>query len=220
MFKHFCKYLYNKGFKETLSVSLFELWFGILYEFNSLRLIRMHTLLADPRLSKAHKKKLRLTGEEYQPTAHLNISRAFQMLPCGIKVKCILDLGAGNGRLMYRALAAGAKKVYGIEISPLLAHQGEKQLTTLQKRFGWRGTFHYLIGSTDLVTFPEDVDIVYMFNPFHGEVLQSVIAKLHTMGALNPFILLYVNGCKDLSSEFQLLNTSPSGNISMYQVDS
>lgn len=73
------------------------------------------------------------------------------------------------------------------------------QLTTLQKRFGWQGTFQYLTGSADTVVFPENIDIVYMFNPFYGDVLENVIAKLHTMRAQKPFIFVYVNGVRDIS---------------------
>src|SRR3954466_14494536 len=79
-----------------------------------------------------------------------------------------LDLGAGMGRILVLAARYPFKRVIGVELAPELAAIARRNLASARLR--------RRVGDTEVITadattyvVPDDVTVVYLFNPFTGE---------------------------------------------------
>lgn len=87
-----------------------------------------------------------------------------------------LDIGCGMGRLVVLAAGYPIKRAIGVERSPALADIAHKNLRTARHLRCW---------DLDIVTMnaaqyviPNDVSVIFMFNPFTGAVLNAVLNNI------------------------------------------
>ncbi len=124
-----------------------------------------------------------------------------------------LDLGAGKGRLLLAASRYPFRRVIGVELSERLA------------AIARRNAAHFRLparsGAVELVTadvsayrIPDDVTVVYMFNPFRGSIFDVVITELVSSVDRSPRAvrLILRNGASQdrliRSGRFTLVRTS------------
>jgi SAM-dependent methyltransferase len=88
-----------------------------------------------------------------------------------------LDLGSGKGRMILLASRYRFGRVIGVEIA--------EPLTAIARRNVERCRLRPRCGEIELVTadvldyrVPDDVSVVYMFNPFRGAIFDAVVAEL------------------------------------------
>lgn len=89
-----------------------------------------------------------------------------------------IDFGSGKGRMVYMAARDYPfKKVIGVEISD--------RLTAIARANIQKNLRRLLCRNVELVTanvldydVPDEVTVVYMFNPFFGDVFANVVGKL------------------------------------------
>ena len=96
-----------------------------------------------------------------------------------------IDFGSGKGRVLYLAALYPFRKVIGVEISEKLNQIARENL---------RKNVHRLVcKDIQLVTsdvaqyeIPDDVTVVYFYNPFEGEIFTDTIDKICASLAKNP----------------------------------
>ena len=124
-----------------------------------------------------------------------------------------LDLGSGKGRIVLQAAQYRFARVIGVEIS--------EDLTLIARRNAASFRLRARCGAIELVhsdaldyTIPDDVSVVYLFNPFRGATFASVLTRLEESVARRPRTLrvIYRNAVHhaDLVSRgFRLERLSP-----------
>jgi len=98
-----------------------------------------------------------LFGAPYVPTQRKQIESTFSKLRPFKKNDVLVDLGSGDGVVLYEAIRAGASKVIGYEINPILVLISWLRLRSNRGRFTifWRSFWR--------INVPSDVSIVYTF---------------------------------------------------------
>ncbi|MGI8921057.1 MAG: methyltransferase domain-containing protein [Solirubrobacteraceae bacterium] len=89
-----------------------------------------------------------------------------------------LDLGSGKGRVVLQAAADyGFGKIIGVELAPALHALAESNLAAAAPRLPRRNV---RLVCADAASFelPDDVTVVFMNNPFGGEVLRGALGQL------------------------------------------
>jgi SAM-dependent methyltransferase len=88
----------------------------------------------------------------------------------------LLDIGCGKGRVLVQATRYPFGRVIGVEIAPDLFETAKKNLSGVTNR---------RCGSIELVCsdildyeIPDDVTVVYMYNPFRGPIFQTAMARI------------------------------------------
>lgn len=96
-----------------------------------------------------------------------------------------LDLGAGLGRAVIQAVELPFARVIGVEIEPGLSAVASSNLEQVRSRWRCR---HAEIVTADASTFqiPDDVTVIYLYNPFTGSVFQRVVDNVLASLRRNP----------------------------------
>jgi SAM-dependent methyltransferase len=86
-----------------------------------------------------------------------------------------LDIGSGAGRMVCAAARLPFGRVLGLEISPALVELARMNILSLKGRQSdcemiCADARHYLI--------PDDVTIVFMYNPFGGSIFESTLGQI------------------------------------------
>lgn len=113
----------------------------------------------------------------YQPIRYETLDVVFSHLPIRADHDSFLDYGCGKGRAVIWAARHPFARVIGVELSSSLAefarhnvHRAQRHLKCTDVR----------VVQTDARRFvlPDDVTIVFMFNPFTGRVLEAVLGQI------------------------------------------
>lgn len=88
-----------------------------------------------------------------------------------------LDIGSGKGRVVFLAATHPVKRVIGVELSAALHEIARQNLSRVRK---WLACKDIEFACSDATTFeiPDDVTIVYFFNPFVGPPFMKVIDNI------------------------------------------
>ena len=124
-----------------------------------------------------------------------------------------IDLGSGMGRVVYQAAASyGFARVIGVELSPELDAVAHENIDRNRARLRCRDVE---LVCSDVLEYeiPDDVTIVYLNNPFLGDIFQNVIDKLTASVARHPRRLrvLYLNPIEEqrlLGAGFRLMKAT------------
>ncbi len=105
-----------------------------------------------------------------------------------------LDIGCGKARAMCVAAAYGVKKVSGIELSKELFLDAERNIKTRQEKYP---STNFSIYNNDAFYFDidDDVDCIFMFNPFDETIMNAVMENIETSLDLKPRVMtiVYIN---------------------------
>ncbi len=143
---------------------------------------------------------------EYSPSS----LRAFHALMCLVQTDFVddvfIDFGSGKGRIILGAQEYPLKRIIGVELQESLC------CIARSNYHSWRG--RRVCNSVEIVCrdaveyeIPADAAIFYMYNPFRGQVLKSVIDRI--VDSINKYPRrgwLLVNNYKHLEN----LNVSRS----------
>ena len=114
--------------------------------------------------------------KNYHPTPWLALKRVLREDEVTDR-DVFIDFGCGKGRILYQAAMYPFRRVIGVEISPELAQIArdniERSLPNLKCR-------NVEVVTTDVMNYelPDDVTMVYFFNPFHGKVFAAVLETI------------------------------------------
>ena len=127
------------------------------------------------------------------------IKKGIDSLPIDHKKATLLDLGSGKGRVTCYALQRGFKKVICVEWSPQLALISESNLEKLSNSIGGgeRDRWSIINGDASEYTIPKEVDVIWLFNPFTGPILEKVLNNIKTAGHYKKLYIIFANPPKE-----------------------
>jgi SAM-dependent methyltransferase len=96
-----------------------------------------------------------------------------------------LDLGCGKGRAIVMASLYGFGRITGVELSPDLARSARRNVETFRPRKRCEN-IEVVVADAVQYAIPDDVTVVYLYNPFRGGTFDSVIANLTASLDRNP----------------------------------
>lgn len=141
-------------------------------------------------------KEIGLAGEQrvdYEPTPWLALGRVLRKSDVSSS-DVFLDMGSGKGRVVLQAAQYPIKRVIGIELSEELH---EVAVQNVERSRGKVQCKDIELVKTDVLAYdvPDDVTIVYFFNPFQGEVFRAAVEKLAASLRRRPRTLkiIYMN---------------------------
>jgi SAM-dependent methyltransferase len=114
--------------------------------------------------------------EGYEGSGWLDLRRMLR--PGEVKPGDVfLDLGSGKGRVLMLAARYPFARVIGVEVSGKLNAIARRNLDASRRR---RRCKNVELVTADVLEYeiPDDVTVVYMYNPFRGTTFDAVIAKL------------------------------------------
>ncbi|MBC7867930.1 MAG: class I SAM-dependent methyltransferase [Gloeobacteraceae cyanobacterium ES-bin-316] len=108
--------------------------------------------------------------------------------------KHLIDIGSGKGRPLCVAAHFGARKVTGIDFSKEFCEAARTNLQKTQQVFP---NLQFRIYNNDAFYFeiPDDVDCIFMFNPFDEIIMSGVIENIEVSLENNPreITIIYIN---------------------------
>ncbi|MFQ5733588.1 MAG: hypothetical protein ACE5KM_16745 [Planctomycetaceae bacterium] len=135
---------------------------------------------------------------EYQPLYYAGLDRAFKRLRIRRGKDVFLDYGSGMGRIVTVAATHPFKKVIGVEMLPDLNEISRTNIERARRRLKCPDVE---IIQTDATTYelPPDVTVIFLFNPFFGDVLRAVQQQIRKSLEAHPrnLQLVYMNPLVD-----------------------
>jgi SAM-dependent methyltransferase len=129
----------------------------------------------------------------YMPVSYSLLTKLLSALPVNGR-NHLFDYGCGKGRALCVAAHAGFKKVSGVDFSPEFCSKALQNLESTARRIH---SFSYQVqqGRAENTELPDDVDCVFLFNPFDETTLNQVLAKVKESNRRQPrpIHLIYVN---------------------------
>jgi SAM-dependent methyltransferase len=113
----------------------------------------------------------------YQGTDYRTLREIMRRLRVRAGHDVFLDLGAGKGRAVIMAATQPFKRIIGVEIAPELVAIAEQNLERARHRLTCKDV-RVVVGDATTFPVPDDANIVFMFNPFRGEVLAAALRNL------------------------------------------
>ncbi len=171
----------------------------------------LHTTGADE-LGHLHKKGVDTSHSTiYMPAGYDLLEALFKQVDLK-GYRHFIDIGCGKGRVMAVAAHYGARKITGIDYSPLFCRIAREQM---EKTAALLPAFSYKIINNDAFYFdiPDDADCIFMFNPFDDVIMSGVadhIAESHRR-CPRRITLLYANpmhrGCLEEAGFTEVFHT-------------
>lgn len=132
---------------------------------------------------------------DYEAPAYATLFRTFRHLRVEPGRSVFLDYGCGRGRALVVAATLPFARVVGVELVPSLAAAARDNLRRAAPRLTCRDAEVVDADARDYRP-PPDVDNIYLYNPFRGEILEAVVASIEaslrrrprplTIAFLNP----------------------------------
>jgi SAM-dependent methyltransferase len=88
-----------------------------------------------------------------------------------------LNLGSGKGRMVLAATRYRFGRIIGVELSEHLTAIARRNVADCRLAPG-TGTIELVTADVLAYRIPDDVSVVYMFNPFTGNIFDSVIGRI------------------------------------------
>jgi SAM-dependent methyltransferase len=129
----------------------------------------------------------------YQPIPYDSLDAAFQHIHIRPQQDVFLDYGCGMGRALVHAARHSFRRVVGIELSAQLCRIANANLARARKTFLCQDVSVIEADAARYVP-PDDVTVVFMFNPFDTPVVQDVLEQLHASLRRKPRDLSIIYG--------------------------
>jgi len=115
---------------------------------------------------------------DYLATSYVRFRQLMKHVEIHADEDVFLDFGSGLGRAVILAATYPFTRVIGVELVTDLHLKAQENIRRALRRLRCRDIELY---NADARTFsiPEDVTVIYMWNPFSGEVLRQVCANVH-----------------------------------------
>lgn len=114
---------------------------------------------------------------DYEPTGYRTLDRALALVTPQPGTDVFLDYGCGQGRALVVAARQPFAKVMGIELSEELCVAARQNLNSAAPRLQCLN--HEVIrADAQSWPLPDEVTVVFLFNPFRGPVLESAIRQI------------------------------------------
>lgn len=140
------------------------------------------------------------SAEFYEPSRWRYFSRMLAHLPIQPADFHFIDIGAGKGRVLMFADRAGFRQITGVELASQLVEIARSNLQRYQRKT--RSTAEFALRCEDVAHFqvPAGNLLIYLYNPFRGELMQLFLDKLQQaqQGGRLIYVLYRNPACADL----------------------
>jgi SAM-dependent methyltransferase len=109
-----------------------------------------------------------------QPSA---VRDALSAIP-DLERRTFVDLGCGKGRALVIASEFPFKSIFGVELSPDLVAEARRNIAVVKGKFPQRAKIEVAEGDAMVVPFPEGDLVIFLFHPFHRELVSVMLARL------------------------------------------
>jgi SAM-dependent methyltransferase len=116
----------------------------------------------------------------YEPTPLADFAALLDAVPVDLASMTFVDLGCGMGRALLLAAQRPFRQVLGIEISPALCEIARDNLAAFDRDLLRCRDVRVVRGDAQSAGLPRGSLFVYLYNPFHGAVMQRVVERLAT----------------------------------------
>ena len=140
---------------------------------------RLNVATAD--LDSSQMQEHRTDAKEYFPIGYEHVFWALSRIPFPEQEIVFVDFGAGRGRAVAAAASRRFKRVIGVEFDQKLVEAARKNIAGMKARKAGEVLIH--AGDAMEFMLPDDANVIYFFNPFEGETLACVTAKLKAFQA-------------------------------------
>lgn len=130
---------------------------------------------------------------QYQPAYRTVIKHAFEEALKLIDMPgSFLDIGSGKGKVLIESMRYPFTKIYGVEIEKELCEIAESNIKRVAK-----DATNYEVIHSDIqhFTFPKDLSLVFLFNPFDEVLTKQVFKRLEDFRITTnrKLMVIYVN---------------------------
>lgn len=147
------------------------------------RRLGIHTAAFEPSL--AEEGLLDADFHGYSASSCLDLTRVLDRVAPRPANDVLLDLGSGLGRVVLIAALRPFRRVIGVEISPQQVERAKRNLELARPKLACHDV-QLVCGNAAEYEIPGDVTVVYLFNPFGGEVLRGVIRGIRRSVETRP----------------------------------
>lgn len=120
----------------------------------------------------------------YQPSRWRTLKRMLPRRTVGPD-DVFLDMGSGMGRVVILAASYPFKRVLGMELSPELHEIAVRNLDEVRDRLVCKDVELEQANALEY-EIPDDVTVLFLYNPFQGEIFDTAIASLLRSVDRNP----------------------------------
>lgn len=130
----------------------------------------------------------------YQPLCYACLDTAFSRLEIRPGEDAFLDYGSGKGRIVTVAATHPFKKVIGVEMLADLNEAARANIERASKRLKCLDV-EFVEADATKYELPADVTVIFLFNPFLGDVLKAVQRQIRKSLEAHPrgLQLVYMN---------------------------
>ncbi|MCX7393871.1 MAG: class I SAM-dependent methyltransferase [Planctomycetales bacterium] len=166
------------------------------------------------------------TQQGYEPVCPATLQKIISRLPINFEEFTFVDLGSGKGRAVLVAMGHPFKKVVGVEYSEYyhkIACQNIQAYRQSQPEFCPVELIH---GDAATFPIPSGNVVLYLFNPFQGDVFDRVLANLHEslqsgtqqiyLAYLHPQCRQAVERVSSFSLFYEMRSENPYKDLSIY----
>ena len=129
----------------------------------------------------------------YVPTDYRSFRKIINALQIRASEEVFLDFGSGLGRAVVIAATRPFRKIYGVEIAAQLAEVARQNVRRALPRLKCRD-IQIITTNAREFAIPDEVTVIYFFNPFCGEVLADVLKNIRESLRRHPRVLRLI--CK------------------------
>lgn len=189
-FLYYFRYFYFIGINWNFRLAFFTIYHEIKgekkYQINTIKIDNLHNA--------GIKSKNLNHSSIYQGVAYYTIEKAFDYLKSINANKNIVDFGSGKGRVMAVAAYYGFQDITGIEFSPILCKEAEKNIAGI-KSFYPSSNFKIICDDAINYKIENDINIFFFFNPFDEVVMLQVVKNilLSLKQNLRKTYIVYIN---------------------------
>jgi SAM-dependent methyltransferase len=114
----------------------------------------------------------------YEPTPVADFEALLNAVPLAPETTTFVDVGCGMGRPLMLASLRPFRQIVGIEISPALCEVGRANLRAFGKETRACRDVRIVRGDARTARLPRGNLLVFLYNPFRGEVMRHFVARL------------------------------------------
>lgn len=111
----------------------------------------------------------------YEPSPYFLVGRVLRAVASVPQEEVFLDYGSGMGRVVLRVAMLPFKRVIGVELMPALTDIAKQNLAGARSI---QSPVEFVTADATRFELPDDVTIVHLFNPFTGQVMAEVQARI------------------------------------------
>lgn len=128
-------------------------------------------------LSATSSKAVNNDAEENMPSSFYEFLEGLKNTGLPFNEVSMVDIGCGEGRILNFGMLLGFKEVIGIELDDTASKKAIENCEKLKSK-GYNTAFHIQQGDAALYSLPENINLVYLFNPFREKTMESIVDKI------------------------------------------